>query len=162
MAIGTGAVRAETPYTYDDLAAPAGTGYPAISRLTNVSACQTNASCDGTAGESETVIAYAQMNLLPSSVTRRDGAGTLAAVEATTWDDIGNPVRVDGPLPGTGDTSAARYNLARQVTGLAPASSYDLVELVELGVRSTRRLAVAVHGGGVAMSATHPSRKPQT
>jgi hypothetical protein len=52
-------------------------------------------------------------------------------------------------------------DVARRVTGRAPASTNNLVELVDLGVRSTRRLAVCDHGGGIAMLTWPAELKPQ-
>jgi hypothetical protein len=52
-------------------------------------------------------------------------------------------------------------DLARRLTGRTPARTNQLVELGELGVRSTRRLAVCDHGGGVALLTWPAEMKPQ-
>ena len=52
-------------------------------------------------------------------------------------------------------------DLARRVTSRAPESTNNLVELVDLGARSTRRLAVCGHGGGIAMLTWPAELKPQ-
>jgi len=109
-----GPVRPQTRYAYASLATPAGAN---VHRLTRISACATLASCDGGADEVETVIAYNHGNLLVSDVTRRDGAGTLVAVDRFGYDSVGNRLTVDGPLAGTADTVRTRYNLAGEVTG---------------------------------------------
>jgi YD repeat-containing protein len=87
-------------------------------RLTAISACAsgTAPSCVGTAAESRTVIGYdARGNV--TSVEQRDGTGTLSAVQAATYNAMGDVETVDGPLAGTGDTGRIRYNGAREVIG---------------------------------------------
>ena len=79
-------------------------------------------SCVGTADEIKTTVVYGSSgvanNLLPTSTTSGDGAGSLAATTAMTWTPDGDPLTVDGPLSGTGDTVMYRYDNARQVVGV--------------------------------------------
>jgi RHS repeat-associated protein len=110
----TGGVRPQTRYTYSSIAVPDG---PNVYRLSNISACETTASCNGAADEVETIIAYGGDNKLPTSITKRAGNGTLAEVSTMTYDDIGNLATVDGPLSGTADTVRYHYDAARQLVG---------------------------------------------
>ncbi len=110
----SGAVRPQTRYTYSGLTAPGG---GTVYRLTATSQCRTLASCAGQADEVKTTIAYAQANLLPSSITAGSGDGALTAIVIPGYDHIGRPVTMDGPLSGTADTSRIRYNLAGDVIG---------------------------------------------
>ena len=88
------------------------------------SACQTGASCAGTADEAKTTIAYQASNLRPISVTSGNGSGALSATTAMSYDAIGNLKTVDGPLPGSADTTTYRYDAARQLVGVvAPSRS---------------------------------------
>lgn len=102
------AVRPETRYSYS----LAGGAY----RVTAISTCQTTASCAGTVDEVKTVLSYDANGNLGSSSTG-DGAGTLTAVTAMTYDGVGNRVTVDGPLPGNGDVTRARYDALRRLVG---------------------------------------------
>lgn len=92
--------------------------------VTQVSACQTTASCTSVADEVKTTIDWGAQtagtanNLLPASVSAGDGTGTLTATTAYTFDTIGNLSTVDGPLAGAADTAKARYDVARQVIGV--------------------------------------------
>src|SRR5436190_2622359 len=108
---GTG-TRPQTRYSYT----PADGGY----LLTGISACATGSTasptCVDTADEIRTVICYDDQGNA-TSVTRRDGAGTLIATSTMTYDDFGNLLTVDGPISGTADTTRYRYNSARQVIG---------------------------------------------
>lgn len=91
-------------------------------QLTGISACAsgTAPSCIGTSSEQRTGIAYdAQGNV--TSVTKRDGTGALAATSAMTYDAAGNLLTVDGPLPGTADTTRYRYNAGRELIGVTGA-----------------------------------------
>ncbi|WP_177179225.1 RHS repeat-associated core domain-containing protein [Sphingomonas sp. OV641] len=94
-------------------------GYGAVNgaqRLVRTATCRTATSCPGTAGERVTTIAY-DVNGLPATVTEQAGDGTLASTVSTTYDVFGNAVSVDGPLPGSDDTSYFRYDGARQQVG---------------------------------------------
>ncbi|HYD11551.1 MAG TPA: RHS repeat-associated core domain-containing protein [Allosphingosinicella sp.] len=119
----TGANRPQTRYAYT----LTGGAY----RPTSISACATgednkalpsppwppNTSCVGTADESRATIAY-DSNGNVTSVTRRDGTGTLSATDTMTYDPLGNMLTVDGPLSGSADTTRYRYDQARRVVGV--------------------------------------------
>lgn len=125
----TGAVRPEVRYTYSGLQAyfknssgsVVASGQP-IYLQTGTSVCQTGSSCSGTADEIATSISYGPTgvanNLLPTSVSKGAGNGTLTAATGYTYDVIGNRLTVDGPLPGAGDTTRIRYDSVRQVVGV--------------------------------------------
>jgi YD repeat-containing protein len=51
-------------------------------------------------------------------VTSGAGDGSLTATSAFTWDTVGNRLTVDGPLPGTADTTRTRYDADREVVGV--------------------------------------------
>jgi RHS repeat-associated protein len=111
----TGAVRPQTRITYSQVTAVPG---EPVYLPTAVSACQTSATCSGTADEARTTIGYNTSNLLPVTMSRGNGTGTLTATTGLTYDSIGNLSTVDGPLPGTADTTKYRYNAARQAIGV--------------------------------------------
>jgi RHS repeat-associated protein len=122
-----GAVRPQVRYGYTALSAyyknSTGTIVAAPSsvyRLTSVSACQTNASCAGTADEVKSTIAYGSAgvanNLLPTSGSKGNGSGTLTATVVSTYDNVGNVLTIDGPLPGSADTSGFQYDADRRLT----------------------------------------------
>lgn len=104
----TGAVRPQTRYTYSLV--------NNVHMLTAVSACQTQASCAGTADEVKTTIAYGTNNL-PTATSSGAGDGSLTATSTMSYDVIGNLLTVDGPLPGSADTTRFRYDAARQLVG---------------------------------------------
>jgi YD repeat-containing protein len=64
----------------------------------------------------KTSVAY-DSNGNVQSASSGDGTGALTATTAMTYDPAGNLVAVDGPLPGTADTSRIRYDSARRVVG---------------------------------------------
>jgi RHS repeat-associated protein len=103
-----GGVRPQTRYSY--------TLTNGEYRVTGVSQCQTGSSCAGTADEVKTALAYDANGNLYWTATG-NGTGSLVAASTMTYDALGNLVTVDGPLPGTADTSRTRYNSARQVIG---------------------------------------------
>ena len=55
-------------------------------------------------------------NGLAAVVVRSAGDNSLSITVATTYDDVGNPVSVDGPLPGIADTTRYQYDANRRVT----------------------------------------------
>jgi RHS repeat-associated protein len=57
-------------------------------------------------------------NLLSVSVTTGAGDGSLTATTAMTYDAVGNVLTVDGPLPGTGDTTRNVWDAMRQQVGV--------------------------------------------
>jgi YD repeat-containing protein len=83
-------------------------------RLTGVSVCAagTAPSCVGTASETRATIAY-DANGNVTSRTVADGAGTLSAAQAMTYDALGNLLTVDGPVSGTADTRCATATIRR-------------------------------------------------
>ncbi len=108
------------PYHYG----PAGLGGDApVYKLTSISACRTSGSCAGMADESRQMIVYgagspsAGGNLLPLVVTRSSGDGVLTVTTTAAYDNIGNVLTVDGPLPGSADTVRYRWDAARQLVG---------------------------------------------
>lgn len=118
-----GAVRPQTRYSYSSVYAQylsAGSlvnfATP-VTRLTGVSQCQTTAGCAGTADEAKTTIGYGTANALPVSVASGSGDGALTATSSLAYDSIGNRISVDGPLSGTADTTAYRYDLDRELVG---------------------------------------------
>lgn len=113
-----GAVRPQTRYAYTLLNGPSTGSGQAMYQLTGMSACQTTASCTGTADEVRTSVVYGA-NLLPASVSTGAGDGSLTATQAMTYDAVGNLVTVDGPLPGPADTSRTFYNASREVVELS-------------------------------------------
>lgn len=88
-----------------------------VTRMTKISACQTTASCPDAADESKAVIAYGTNNVLPTSVARGSGDGTLTATSTTAYDAIGNIQAVDGPLSGSSDTKRYYYDALRRIIG---------------------------------------------
>jgi RHS repeat-associated protein len=126
-----GGVRPQTRYSYGQFQAFYNSGSGSITasgqpiyRLTTTSVCQTTANCVGAADEVRTTIEYGPQtagvgnNLLPRSVSVAAGDGSVSAATAATYDEIGNTVSVDGPLPGASDSTRYRFNAARQEVGV--------------------------------------------
>ncbi|WP_342250890.1 RHS repeat-associated core domain-containing protein [Sphingomonas sp. OTU376] len=105
----SGGTRPTTTYSY--------TTVNGVQQVSGISACQTTASCVGTADEVKTSISY-DANGLPNVVSKGAGDGSLTATTNITYDDVGNVKTVDGPLPGTADTTRYRYDAARQLVGV--------------------------------------------
>ena len=90
----------------------------------SVSQCATNAApaCVGTVDEVRQTVQYGTPgganNLLPTVVTQGDGVGTLSASVTTAYTPNGDVASVDGPLPGTEDTTYYRYDTARRPVGV--------------------------------------------
>jgi YD repeat-containing protein len=123
---GSNGIRPQTRYTYQQLSAryKDASGQlisgPPIWKLVGTSTCQTQASCAGTADEIVTTIGY-DGNLLPISETVRSGDGSISATTTKTYDVFGNLVLVDGPLPGTADTTRYVYNSNRErIAAMSP------------------------------------------
>lgn len=143
-----GAPRPQTRYTYSLLNAwvkdassnlvqsPAG-----VYKLTGVSQCRTLSSCAGTADEVVTSIAYQAgsssqgSNLLPATTSAGDGS--LTATSAMTYDSVGNPQTLDGPLAGSADTTRYRYDTARRVVGVVSPDPDGSGSLKHRAVRIT-------------------------
>jgi RHS repeat-associated protein len=91
-----------------------------IYMLTGISQCATTSSCTGGSDEVKTNIAYGSTgvanNLLPTSSSSGSGDGVLTATSSFAYDYIGNRTAVDGPLPGTADTTIYFYDADREVT----------------------------------------------
>lgn len=118
-------VHPQTRFSYSQLSAyyqtnGGLTAGPPIYKLTSTSSCQSAASCAGTSDEVVSTISYgtpgAPNTLVPTSVTKRAGDGSLAATTTSTYDYAGNVITSDGPLPGAADTTLYAYNRDRQVT----------------------------------------------
>jgi RHS repeat-associated protein len=88
-------------------------------RLVSESACQTQATCAGTADEVRTVYAYGAPgtpnNLQVTSKTVQSGDSALVATTSFTYTPAGDVKTVDGPMPD--DTVTYFYNAARQKLG---------------------------------------------
>ena len=111
-AASSGGVRPTTTFSY----ATSG----GVQLLASTSICQSTASCAGSADEVKTTYAY-NANLLPTTVTKGAGNGSLSAATTTGYDNIGNVVSIDGPLPGSGDTSLMLYDADRRlIADMAP------------------------------------------
>jgi RHS repeat-associated protein len=91
--------------------------------LKQTSECKTSSSCAGSADETVTSLAYGTPNtpnnLLPTAQTVRSGDNSVSATTAWTYDDVGNKLTEDGPLPGSADTTRWRYDILRRVVGQA-------------------------------------------
>jgi len=131
----SGAVQPQTRYSYTQVTSAAG---DLVYMLTGVSACQTSASCTGTADEAKAVAAY-NSNLLPTIITRENGTGALAATSAMTYDSRGNLLTLDGPLAGTADTTAFKYDAADELTGEISADPDGAGALPNRAIRVTYR-----------------------
>lgn len=131
----TGAVQPQLRYSYTQVTSASG---DLVYMLTGASACQTTASCTGGADETKQTIAY-NSNLLPTSLTRASGDGSLSASSTITYDSHGNVSTVDGPLSGTADTTKYRYDAADQVVGLTSPDPDGAGSLVPRAVRLTYR-----------------------
>jgi len=111
-----GADRPETRLSYTQTTSATG---DLVYMPTGSSACASGVApaCVGTANETRASAAY-NSNLLPTSVSRGDGTGALTVTSAMTYDARGNLLTVDGPLSGTADTTAYKYDAADQRTGI--------------------------------------------
>lgn len=138
-----GGTRPKATYSY--------TATSGVQLLTGTSTCQTTASCIGTADEVKTTIGY-NSNLLPTTVTKAAGDGSLTATTTVGYDDVGNVQTVDGPLPGTADTTTYRYDADREQVGVISADPDGGGALKRRAVRTTyndRGIATLVETGTV-------------
>jgi RHS repeat-associated protein len=124
----TGATRPKSTSSY--------TTSGGVQLLTGTSICQTTASCVGTADEVKTTIAY-NSNLLPTSVSKGAGDGSLTATTTIGYDDVGNATSVDGPLSGSADTTTYRYDADREVVGVIAPDPDGSGSLKRKAVRTT-------------------------
>ena len=72
--------------------------------------CTTQDVCRGTADEVVMTMAYETPNRLVSSITTSTGAGTLSATVNFAYDARENLISVDGPRPGSSDTTYHFYD----------------------------------------------------
>jgi RHS repeat-associated protein len=152
----TGAVHPETRYSYTALQAYFSNGSSIVAsgapvyRLTGTSTCQTTSTCAAshTADEVVTSTNYGPQttgvgnNLLPVSVSRGAGDGSLTATATLAYDDVGNHISVDGPLSGTADTTTYRYDADRELVGVISPDPDGGGSLV----RRAERLTYSPHG----------------
>ncbi len=106
----------------------------------NIRACRTQAQCAGSANEGNTDIAYdanISPNLNPVTVTARAGDNSLAASTNYTYSQLGKVATIDGPLPGSDDTTVYRYDVAGQVTGVISPDPDGAGSLPRLATRTT-------------------------
>ena len=126
----SGAVQPQTRFSYTSLYAyyknSGGTIVAAPTPVylnTGISQCQTEAAgtCPGTSDEAKTTIAYGTTsvanNLLPTSVSKGAGDGSLTATSSITYDPIGNPAATVGPL-GSAQTTVYLFDADREPTGV--------------------------------------------
>ena len=138
-----GGTRPKATYSY--------TATSGVQLLTGTSTCQTTASCVGTADEVKTTIGY-NSNLLPNTLTKAAGNGSLTATTTVGYDDVGNVQTVDGPLAGTADTTTYRYDADRERVGVISADPDGGGALKRRAVRTTyndRGIATLVEAGTV-------------
>jgi RHS repeat-associated protein len=122
--------RPETRFTYAQFQAhflintTTWTNGSAVWRSTVESACAfgTAPSCLGTANETRITTAYPSAgtpnNVLPASLTVAAGNGSVSATSAMTYTNWGDVQTVDGPLPGSADTTRTYYDSMRRPTGV--------------------------------------------
>jgi RHS repeat-associated protein len=108
-----GAIRPQTRYSY--------TLVGDVYQLTGVSACQTSASCLGTADETRTVIGYDANGNVASVARGAAGGASLTATTTAAYNAMGDVTGIDGPLAGTDDTTIFRYDAARRRVGTIAA-----------------------------------------
>lgn len=112
----SGGTRPEINYVYSMLSAQvkdAGgnlIAQPAQAKLTQITACATAATCSGSASETKITVAYNTPNLLPTSVTTAAGDGSISSTVAYAYDGRDNLASIDGPLPGSDDTTTYIYD----------------------------------------------------
>jgi RHS repeat-associated protein len=112
----TGAVRPQTRFSYTQVASASG---DLVYMPTAISACQTLANCTSVPDVDETrVTAAYNSNLLPTTITRKNGTGTLSSASILAYNPTGTLNTVDGPLSGTADTTKYRYDSADQLVGM--------------------------------------------
>jgi RHS repeat-associated protein len=76
-------------------------------------------------------------NRLPVQTTVRNGSGTLIATTNLEYDAFGNTIAVDGPLAGTVDRVATRYDGLRRVIGTVGPDPDGTGPRLHIGVRTT-------------------------
>jgi YD repeat-containing protein len=129
--IGTG-TRPQTRFTYAQppVNIKNGSGWLTMAvpvwRLSSTSTCAASASCTGMAEETRTTWTYAgtgvASNAMPLATTVSSGNAAVAATTSITYTNWGDIQTLDGPLPGSADTTRFYYNAVRQVIGVAGPS----------------------------------------
>ena len=123
----SGGTRPEVNYVYSMLSAQvkdAGgnlIAQPAQAKLTQITACATAATCAGSASETKITVAYNTPNLLPSAVTTAAGDGSISSTVAYAYDGRDNLASIDGPLPGSDDTTTYIYDTLDRRRGVIGA-----------------------------------------
>ena len=114
-AASLGAVRPETRFAY----VAVGVGVQSKLR-SSTSTCSTLAptQCIATSDETVSRVDAFDSNGRPTLVTAQAGDASIVRSTAITYDALGNRLTVDGPLPGTADTTRWRYDVASQVVGV--------------------------------------------
>ncbi len=87
-------------------------------KATQITTCATAATCAGTVNETRVTMTYNTPNLQVSSVTVANGNATISATTAYTYDASDNLKTIDGPLPGTADTTTLFYDLTNRKKGV--------------------------------------------
>lgn len=91
---------------------------PVVTKLTRVTVCKTTSSCNNTADEIRTLYTYNANDALRLSRMRvQTGTGTILEEVNYTYTDAGDLETIDGPLPGTADTTRHYYDAARRRIG---------------------------------------------
>lgn len=123
---GDNGIRPGVRYTYQQMqasykqsvgGAPSPSGKP-IWKLVSKTECRTMSasSCDGTSDAIITSYTY-DGNLLPISETVSDGTGAVLSTISRGYDSVGNLIWLDGPLPGSADTTYFFWDAKRQKVG---------------------------------------------
>lgn len=96
-----------------------------IVRLSQSSTCRSGnagAGCLGTANETISQVVYpagtTPNNAQPISSTVKAGDNSISSTTAVAYGALGEVQTVDGPLPGTADTTRYRYDAVLQLTGV--------------------------------------------
>lgn len=112
---------------------------------TAVSECRTLASCAGTADEIRTDFTYgvsgSPNNLNITTISVGSGDGVLVAQTTTTFNENGDRISEDGPLPGSADTKAWKYDAIRRLVGEISPDPDGAASLLHRATRNTYDLA---------------------
>ncbi len=121
-------IRAEKRYSYTPMQASykdatgsiVPSGIPTY-KITEASSCSSAATCAGTSDETKEIYAYAgngvANTLALTSKSVASGDGTVSASTSYAYDDIGNIIGEDGPVPGSDDVTSYRYDADRELIG---------------------------------------------
>lgn len=107
-------VRPKITFGYNRLDGSGAASTNGVWMLTSSSTCLTGSSCAGSAAEVKTNVTYGA-GLLPVSVTKAAGDNSKSMTVGATYDGVGNVTAVDGPLPGSADTTRMQYDALRRV-----------------------------------------------